>query len=783
MSGYSFEVREHDALGRLCRFTTPHGTVRTPTLLPVINPRIRSITASDMVRDFGAQMVITNSYIIHRSPELREAALSRGLHSLLDFDGPVMTDSGTFQMYMYNLRRGHGRRTAVEEEGAAADPAGGSAGGAGGGQGGGGDDGPVEIDPQDIVAFQRDIGSDVGTILDVFSTPDRTREQSARDAAETLRRARASMDTAGEMGLALPVQGGVHPDLRKSCAKEMSALEGVVYPIGGVVPLMEGYRYDLMARLVLAVREGLTWGRPVHLFGCGHPMFMALSAAMGCDMFDSSAYAKYAAGGRMMFCFGTRRLCEMKELPCSCPVCSGNDVAGLMEMPAPEREVLLARHNLHASFAEVRAIRQSISEGSLWELVEARAAAHPALHRAFRYLLKRWEFIAPSEPGSKRRYMASTPDAALRPEMQRFHSRLITRYRPPASAVYTPPASAVEMPPSAGDAGVTAAPTPTPTLAVIPAHNTPLSRHFRRELARLQKAGIHALFQTSMGPVPPELDEMYPYGQCVLPGQTAGDGEPRGASAEDGRTPPGPGQDDATVDDAAADDEDGIAAARLEEFCGAHGYRRRVVWSRRVPLDEFIGDVVDLSDVAGPKGEADGAGDDEGNGRRGTGASARDARDIARLRAVCDHQFGRGTFESIIGGEDKAAGLALNRSKNTGKLRTVHDARGNHLLSMRAKDGLMILRKAAAVNLHGRLGAPSLRVTVKDDSVPFNREGRSVFAHFVTGCDPDIVPGDEVLVVDGDDALVAVGQAVMGAREMADFQSGVAVDVREGLAP
>jgi 7-cyano-7-deazaguanine tRNA-ribosyltransferase len=150
---------------------------------------------------------------------------------------------------------------------------------------------------------------------------------------------------------------------------------------------------------------------------------------------------------------------------------------------------------------------------------------------------------------------------------------------------------------------------------------------------------------------------------------------------------------------------------------------------------------------------------------------------------VCDHQFGRGTFESIIGGEDKAAGLALNRSKNTGKLRTVHDAGGNHLLSMRAKDGLMILRKAAAVNLHGRLDAPSLRVTVKDDSVPFNREGRSVFAHFVTGCDPDIVPGDEVLVVDGDDALVAVGRAVMGAREMADFQSGVAVDVREGLAP
>ena len=74
-----------------------------------------------------------------------------------------------------------------------------------------------------------------------------------------------------------------------------------------------------------------------------------------------------------------------------------------------------------------------------------------------------------------------------------------------------------------------------------------------------------------------------------------------------------------------------------------------------------------------------------------------------------------------------------NRSKNTGKLRTVEDRDGNHLLSMRAEDGLMILRAAAARNLHGSTEAPAHRVVVEDETSPFNREGKNVFAKFVKG--------------------------------------------------
>jgi predicted RNA-binding protein (TIGR00451 family) len=269
---------------------------------------------------------------------------------------------------------------------------------------------------------------------------------------------------------------------------------------------------------------------------------------------------------------------------------------------------------------------------------------------------------------------------------------------------------------------------------------------------------------------------MYPYGQCVFPGQAAGAGESGINRLENDDDGSGTGPKDAGDIDMDAPDEYGIATARLEEFCTTHGYRRRLVWSRRVPLDEFIEDVLKLSR------EDDTTRSQDGEEAEVQGRDNRDARDIQRVRAVCDHQFGRGSFDSIAGGEEGMARLKLTRSRNTGKLRNVHDGEGGHLLSMRAEDGLMILKRAGAVNLHSRLDTPSLRVTVTDDSVPFNREGKSVFAHFVTDCDPDIIPGDEVMVVDREDTLVAVGQAVMGAREMMDFQSGMAVDVREGLA-
>ena len=94
-----FEIIRKDLCGRLGRFETGHGTVETPNLAIVINPNKLEITPRELKKDFGAQILITNSYIISRNQELKEKALSKGVHALLDTDLPVMTDSGSYQMF------------------------------------------------------------------------------------------------------------------------------------------------------------------------------------------------------------------------------------------------------------------------------------------------------------------------------------------------------------------------------------------------------------------------------------------------------------------------------------------------------------------------------------------------------------------------------------------------------------------------------------------------------------------------------------------------------------
>jgi len=121
-------------------------------------------------------------------------------------------------------------------------------------------------------------------------------------------------------------------------------------------------------------------------------------------------------------------------------------------------------------------------------------------------------------------------------------------------------------------------------------------------------------------------------------------------------------------------------------------------------------------------------------------------------------------------------------SKNTGKVRNVL-VDGEHVLSLRAEDGFFTLKAAGARRLHAAFSFPRLRVVVDADAVPFQREGKNVFAKFVREADPEIRPGDEVLVVSTEDELCAVARAAMNRREMLSFKRGVAAYVREGVPP
>jgi 7-cyano-7-deazaguanine tRNA-ribosyltransferase len=285
--------------------------------MPVINPNKLLITPKEMKTYFGTEIIITNSYIINKNDELKKIALTKGIHELIDFNGPIMTDSGSFQSYVY---------------------------------------GDIKVDPIQIVKFQRDIGSDIGTILDVFVTPDQTKKKATEGVNETLKRAEVSSKEKRNMLLACTIQGSIFPDLRKNCAEQMSKIDADVFPIGGIVPLMENQRYLDVIRCIISSKQGLDPSKPVHLFGAGHPLIFPIAVALGCDLFDSSAYAKYANDGRMLFSWGTEKIDNLSELPCYCPICSKYSVKELIELDKKERSIQLAKHNLYISFKEIKRI-------------------------------------------------------------------------------------------------------------------------------------------------------------------------------------------------------------------------------------------------------------------------------------------------------------------------------------------------------------------------------------------------------------------------------------------
>ena len=436
-----FELLERDGLARLGRLQTPHGAIETPALLPVVHPdpARQPVPASEIRQRFGLGAVITSAYIAWRTPPLRAAAEERGIHSLLGFDGPVMTDSGAFQQHAY----GH-----------------------------------VEVRPEEILGFQRRIGSDIVTVLDIFGEPGESLETARRGVEETAARARAARGLHRGL-LAVPVQGGPYPELRARSA-ELASQVGDVLAVGGVVPLLEQYRFVELARALLASRPALAPECPVHLFGTGHPLTFAFAALFGVDLFDSSAYHKFARRGALLFPEGTVAIEGLAERTCPCRLCESMELPKVARLPEPERSRRIAEHNLLSSAAEVGRVRQAIRDGTLWELVERRVAAHPALLAGLRATIRQPAVFLPTEPESRRSFRAVTPTSALRPAVIRYLARA-QQYRAGGGELRTHPW--VPLVPA--------------QLAILP-------------LAERSGAPVRWAALTPLGLVPLELTEIYP---------------------------------------------------------------------------------------------------------------------------------------------------------------------------------------------------------------------------------------------------------------------------------
>jgi len=457
----SFEIRERDLLARIGRLETKSGTIETPLLLPVINPKIQPISPKTIQETFKCTTVITNAYIIKK--HYQNKAIQKGIHNLLDFSGVIMTDSGAYQILVY---------------------------------------GDVEVTPEEIVQYQENINTDIATILDVptgWGVSERYAQQTVN---ETLKRAKqlTKIKTRDDILWVGPVQGGQHLNLIARSARKMGKLPFQIHALGSPTPVMEQYHFDTLVDMIMTAKMNLPLERPLHLFGAGHPFMFALAIALGCDFFDSAAYAIYAREDRYMTEQRTIKLKELKYFPCSCPACIKNNPQNVKALTKTERQKMLALHNLYVSFSELKRVKQAIIEGRLWEHLELRAHGHPALLQALKNLKKHSESLEKYSPATKKSGLFFFSSLGLtRPEVIRHRRKISERYSPPKEAKI---------------------------LVLLP--QTPMRPfHKSREHQRMlkeneQKLGnklnkIHVCtYAAPFGVIPTELDQIYPLSQYEI---------------------------------------------------------------------------------------------------------------------------------------------------------------------------------------------------------------------------------------------------------------------------
>jgi len=391
-----FEIKAKDLAARLGEIKTKSGTIRTPALLPVVNPVTQEIPPRE-IEKLGFDAIITNAYLLKKYR--KREALEKGVHKLLGFSKSIMTDSGAYQLLMY---------------------------------------GSIDLTPEEIVYFQESIDSDIAVILDVPTTG-ASREEAEKSVKETIENAIESIAHRRRSDIlwVLPVQGGTYLDLLSKSAEYTRNLPYHIVAIGSPVPIMEKYQYDKLIEMIITAKRIIPDDKPVHLFGAGHPMIFPFIIALGIDMFDSAAYILYAKDDRYMLPSGTLRLEELDTLPCTCPICSKYTANELKSLNKIERIRLLALHNLYISISELKRIRQAIKDGVLWELLEERSKSHPMLFSAFKRIIQYIDYILDKTPSIK-----SNPVGIFfydelsyyRPENLLHHKRLKEYYTKPQQA-------------------------------------------------------------------------------------------------------------------------------------------------------------------------------------------------------------------------------------------------------------------------------------------------------------------------------------------------------------
>ena len=367
--GFAFRVTHRDGLARRGVLDTPHGPVQTPVFMPVgTRATVKGVLPRDLA-EMGARIVLGNTYHLYLRPGDALVARHGGLHRFMGWDGPMLTDSGGYQVFSL------GDRCRLSEAGAEFRSH---------------LDGSKHLlTPESAADIQARLGADIAMVLDECTafpaTPDvaaRSLERTARWAARA--RARHLAIAAGETDVvpSTPgqaqfgiVQGGVHDDLRRISAEATIAVGFEGYAIGG---LSVGEPVDVMYDVVGRTTPYLPDDRPRYLMGTGMPDDLVESVARGIDMFDCVLPTRNARNGQLLTRTGPLNIRNARyaddpapvDAACRCYTCRHFSRAYLRHL-ASTGEMLGATlgsmHNLFFYLDMMETMRKAIEFGSFEE--------------------------------------------------------------------------------------------------------------------------------------------------------------------------------------------------------------------------------------------------------------------------------------------------------------------------------------------------------------------------------------------------------------------------------
>jgi queuine tRNA-ribosyltransferase len=362
MQAGTFRIESIDGRARRGVLHTAHGPVRTPVFMPVGTAgSVKSLSPRDL-EDIGSEIILGNTYHLYLRPGDELLARQGGLHTFSSWQGPILTDSGGFQVFSLSALR------QVGDDGVAFSSH---------------IDGSKHFfTPEGVIRIQENIGSDIMMVLDECVAYGTDYERTRIAAERTTRWAERSLQARPHPGQQLLfgiVQGGFYPELRERSAREICDLPFDGYAIGG---LSVGEPKHLLWEILESTASFLPRERPRYLMGVGKPLDLLRAIGEGVDMFDCVLPTRNARNGTLYTSSGKVTIKQARyredtrplDPECSCYTCRTFSRAYLRHLYV-SRELLAYRlntlHNLAFYLDLIRGAREAISRGAFRDYAAA----------------------------------------------------------------------------------------------------------------------------------------------------------------------------------------------------------------------------------------------------------------------------------------------------------------------------------------------------------------------------------------------------------------------------